>query len=95
MTNIEKIRNASVKEALHDPGAEFVAKTIHDMGGEALFVGGCVRDALLGERPHDIDIATSLRPEKVVGIFRERGLAVVPKGMAFGTVSWRRWMAAV
>src|SRR5690554_6383216 len=33
-------------------------------------VGGCVRDALLGERPKDFDVANSATPEQVRGVFR-------------------------
>lgn len=51
-------------------------------GHEAYFAGGCVRDRLLGKVAHDIDIATSARPEEVQKIFR-RTVAV---GAQFGVV---------
>ena len=56
-------------------------------GAEARFVGGCVRDALLGRRVKDIDIATPLPPEAVMARLRAAGLGVVPTGLAHGTVT--------
>ena len=38
-------------------------------GFEAYFVGGCVRDLILGRAPKDWDVATNARPEEVTGIF--------------------------
>lgn len=53
----------------------------------ALFVGGCVRDSLLGHPVGDIDIATVLAPEEVSRRLQEAGLKVVPTGIAHGTVT--------
>jgi poly(A) polymerase len=51
-------------------------------GHEALFAGGCVRDRLLGKEAHDIDIATSARPEEIQKLF-PRTVAV---GAQFGVI---------
>lgn len=51
-------------------------------GHEAFFAGGCVRDMLLGKEAHDIDIATSAKPEEVQKLF-SRTVAV---GAAFGVI---------
>ncbi|PWR22724.1 hypothetical protein DKG74_12610 [Zavarzinia aquatilis] len=51
------------------------------------FVGGCVRDALLGEVPADIDIATPLEPKAVMARARAAGLKAVPTGIDHGTVT--------
>ena len=42
---------------------------LQDAGFGAVFVGGCVRDQLLGITVHDVDIATSARPEQVEALF--------------------------
>ncbi len=55
--------------------------------GEARFVGGCVRNALLGAPVTDIDIATPLTPEFVTSRLEERGIKTVPTGWAHGTVT--------
>lgn len=55
--------------------------------GAARFVGGCVRNTLLGEPVEDIDIATTHRPEKVVALLEAANLKVVPTGLKHGTVT--------
>ena len=53
----------------------------------ARFVGGCVRNALIGAPVADIDIATTLKPEETDRAIRAAGLKAVPTGMAHGTVT--------
>ena len=36
--------------------ATAIAAAVRERGGRALLVGGCVRDALLGRRPKDLDV---------------------------------------
>jgi len=55
--------------------------------GGSRFVGGCVRNALLGVPVDDIDIATQLPPEAVMQAAEAAGLAVHPTGIAHGTVT--------
>ncbi|MCB1556874.1 MAG: CCA tRNA nucleotidyltransferase [Alphaproteobacteria bacterium] len=52
-----------------------------------LFVGGCVRNALLGAPVEDIDIATILPPETVMERLARAGIHVIPTGLAHGTVT--------
>lgn len=59
-----------------------VLTTLRRHGFEALWAGGCVRDQLLGLTPHDYDVATNARPERVRQLFR-RTLAV---GVQFGVI---------
>ena len=62
-------------------------------GVEARFVGGVVRDTLLGlpilgpDRATDIDIATPAPPEQIIELLEKRGVRVVPTGLAHGTVT--------
>jgi len=53
-------------------------------GFEAYLVGGCVRDAVLGMKPHDYDITTNAKPEEIMKIFGEENCSEY--GRAFGTV---------
>lgn len=64
-----------------------VVAALTDGAGPVRFVGGCVRDALLGLEPQDIDIATVDRPDRVMELARAAGLGVVPTGLAHGTVT--------
>lgn len=57
------------------------------LGGEARFVGGCVRDALADLLPTDLDLATALTPDVVVAKLEAAGLKAVPTGIAHGTVT--------
>jgi len=54
---------------------------------EARVVGGAVRDSLAGRRVADVDFAVPLEPDAVVARLRAAGLAVVPTGLAHGTVT--------
>lgn|GEM_PF-6555265 len=61
---------------------------IESLGGQVRMVGGCVRDSLLGLRPKDFDLATTLRPQRLRELEgRLDGLKVIPTGIAFGTVT--------
>ncbi len=51
------------------------------------FVGGCVRDSLLGHAPKDIDLATVLTPPQVIESLRAAGLSAAPTGIDHGTVT--------
>lgn len=53
----------------------------------ARYVGGAVRDTLLGKEIHDIDIATSLLPADVIDRCKQAGIRTVPTGIDHGTVT--------
>lgn len=59
-----------------------IIDTIEAAGFEAYYVGGSVRDTLLGLPIHDVDIATSAYPEEVKGLFKR----TVDTGIEHGTV---------
>ena len=61
-----------------------VVRQLRDAGFEALWAGGCVRDALLGLTPSDYDVATSATPQQVIDLFGRRW--TVPVGVSFGVV---------
>ncbi len=60
-----------------------ILQTLEAHGFEAYFVGGCVRDWLLGRPVHDIDICTNAHPGDVIRLFPDH----VPTGLKHGTVS--------
>lgn len=62
---------------------EEVLHLLLEHGHQAFFVGGCVRDELMGRPVHDMDIATSAKPEEVISIFPR----TVPTGLQHGTVT--------
>ena len=56
-------------------------------GIEVRFVGGCVRDALLGQETGDIDVATPAPPETVTAALQAAKIKALPTGIAHGTVT--------
>lgn len=52
------------------PGAREVVASLTKAGHQALVVGGCVRDTLLGKQVKDFDVATDATPEQVRALFR-------------------------
>jgi poly(A) polymerase len=68
------------------PAAKVMA-ALRAAGGEGRFVGGCVRDALLGRPIRDIDIATPMKPDAVMEAGIAAGLKPVPTGIEHGTVT--------
>ena len=63
--------------------AEHVIAQLMEKGHEAYWVGGCIRDELLGRPVHDMDITTSALPEEVISIFPR----CVPTGLQHGTIT--------
>ena len=61
-------------------------RAFRDADRRAYFVGGCVRNAILGEPVTDIDIATEALPEEVVGMAEAAGFAALPIGIRHGSV---------
>ena len=51
------------------------------------FVGGCVRNAVMGLAADDVDIATQLLPDEVIAAARAASLGAAPTGVEHGTVT--------
>jgi poly(A) polymerase len=58
-----------------------------DALGEARFVGGVVRDTLLGLPPGDLDLATPIEPTETMARLAAAGIRTVPTGLSHGTVT--------
>ena len=68
---------------IRHPEAEAVVRRLAESGHQAVYAGGCVRDALLHRPYPDVDIATSATPDQVQAIFPK---ASDPQGKAFGVI---------
>lgn len=68
-----------------EAGAAKLLDKLHGAGYKAYAVGGCVRDSLLGQMPHDWDLCTSALPEQVMELFGEKNC--IPTGLQHGTVT--------
>ena len=65
--------------------ALFVLTRLWEHGFAAYLVGGCVRDLLRGDKPHDWDIATAATPEQIHELFEQQTIQT-QLGERFGTV---------
>lgn len=72
---------------LNARGTQQVMALLETAGHQALAVGGCVRNALLGAPVSDVDISTDARPERVMELAKAAGLKPVPTGIDHGTVT--------
>jgi poly(A) polymerase len=68
-------------------GLKALLKAVDSLGAMTRFVGGCVRDTLLGLPVSDVDLATRLRPDEVIERLRKARIKSVPTGIAHGTVT--------
>jgi poly(A) polymerase len=66
--------------------ANSICETLRSHGREALLVGGCVRDILLGRESADYDVATDATPDEVMALFPEN----VAVGAQFGVIVVQR-----
>ena len=63
----------------------YILQRLENSGYSAYVVGGCVRDALLGNAPQDWDICTSALPQQVINTFSD--YRVIKTGIKHGTVT--------
>ena len=84
---MSKLPNLSRAKWLRAPSLQRVFSIIADAGGEARVAGGAVRDAILKVPVTEVDLATTLPPERVIEIFIAAGLKAHPTGIEHGTVT--------
>lgn len=72
---------------LQSPDTIAVMKALQTKNNQVFFVGGCVRNGLLGVPTTDIDISTDSRPEQIIALARTAGLKSIPTGIDHGTVT--------
>ena len=75
----------SIHDWLTDDAANAIFGALPE--GAIRFVGGCVRNAILGEPVGDIDLATQLVPTEVQACLKKAGIKVVPTGIDHGTLT--------
>ena len=72
---------------LNDPKVARVCAAIKDGGYDIFFVGGCVRNVVLGEVASDIDMSTNAHPKTVMKLAKDAGLKAIPTGIDHGTIT--------
>lgn len=78
---------SGIARLLSSPSVARLFDALDAAGGETRVVGGAVRNALLGEEPHDVDFATTLTPPEVTKAARDAGLRALPTGAEHGTIT--------
>ena len=68
-------------------GVERILKALGSADGLTRYVGGAVRDDLLGEPVNDIDFATRLLPNDVIARLEKKHIKAVPTGIDHGTIT--------
>jgi poly(A) polymerase len=88
-TRVTGTRPLAGQSWLRSSASRKVLRALEAGGRPARFVGGCVRDGLLGQAlPRaDLDIATPERPEAVMRLLKVAGLKAIPTGLAHGTMT--------
>jgi len=66
--------------------AGHIYEMLRKAGHEVWFVGGCVRDAMLGIEPHDADLCTDASPEQMRAIFAKKKIKTIDFGAPYGTI---------
>ena len=64
-----------------------IFSVIKEYGADAYVVGGCVRDSIMGNVPHDWDICTPALVCELLPMFEEKGYYVIPTGLKHGTIT--------
>jgi len=55
--------------------------------GESRLVGGCVREMLSGNTPKDIDVASQVKPDRMIVLLENAGFRCIPTGITHGTIT--------
>jgi poly(A) polymerase len=85
---MDELRPLGLQTWLRDERTIAVFDALGDVVGEtARFVGGCVRNGLIGEDVLDIDVATVLLPDEVIKRLEAAGLKAIPTGLDHGTIT--------
>jgi poly(A) polymerase len=69
------------------PGMDRLLAALDAGQGETRYVGGCVRDSLLGLPVSDVDLATKIPPDDVMKRLEAARIKAVPTGLAHGTIT--------
>ena len=85
--NLEPVLRLESAPWTDDPALRAVFDALIRAGGRVLLVGGCVRNAVMGRKMSDYDLATTLKPDDVMLAAEKAGLKAIPTGYDHGTVT--------
>jgi len=81
------MRSLNIQKWKSKKNIRFLFKIFKKDSEETRFIGGCVRDLILKKKEsYDIDLATTLKPNEVIGILSKKKIKIVKTGFSHGTV---------
>lgn len=83
--------NSSYFDGIFTDGLKDVKRLFEKYNYDIRIAGGAVRDLLMGIKPHDVDLATTARPEQVIELFEKEEVRMIntSNGLSHGTVTCR------
>ncbi|MCW9034992.1 MAG: CCA tRNA nucleotidyltransferase [Alphaproteobacteria bacterium] len=87
VNGLSPVGQLSPQTWMEEPGLKAVVAALTVEGTEIRYVGGCVRDSLVGRIVSDVDIATPEPPEKTLQRLEAAEIKAIPTGMAHGTIT--------
>ena len=82
-----KAINLGLHAKLQTPTSQHILTILEDNHYQACFVGGCVRDSILGRPITDIDIATTATPQQAISALKKAAIKTIPSGISHGTIT--------
>ena len=65
-----------------------IFKLFRQFNKQIYLVGGCVRDIIMGNTPHDFDFTTDATPDEMKKIAASAGIEIIPTGEKYGTLTF-------
>lgn len=85
---MEKVKTLSpLPQWLQEPSTKKLLTVFQKTNATLRFVGGCVRNTLLGHVVDDVDIAIDIPPQEVLKILENQGIKCLEHGIAYGSVT--------
>lgn len=77
------------KKAIFPEEVKQIFNLFEHGGYEIYLVGGCVRDLLLQQEPHDYDFTTNATPEEMKELAKANSIEIIPTGEKYGTMTFK------
>ena len=85
---MKSVKTIEIQEWMRSEEARALWRALNDDGErQTLFVGGCVRNALLDAPVYDLDLATLHTPDEVISRLEAAGIRAIPTGVDHGTIT--------
>ena len=80
------MKTINVKHWTSDKDIKILFSILKQKNEESRFIGGCVRDLLIKKKDADIDMATTIVPNKVLELLKKNNIKTLTSGISHGTV---------